>query len=126
AALMFAGIPAGLAADDPPATDSPNAPAASPDPAQSPTAPPEIPTTPSDGADPAATDGADAKDALPIVVLLPLNAQNPFADHGCWLQVFEDKNFIGKSLVVEGPRDLANLDAIDTHRYFETPGHSLI
>jgi hypothetical protein len=62
----------------------------------------------------------------PVVVILPLAIQKPFPGHGCWAHVFEDDNFNGPSLVVEGPRELANLDSLDDYRFFDSPGDSLI
>jgi hypothetical protein len=41
-----------------------------------------------------------------------LSAATALADEGCWIKVWETKDFTGKSETFNGPQEIANLNAI--------------
>jgi hypothetical protein len=69
--------------------------------------------------------GAATSPTLPVVVLVPVVVTDPVPTNGCWVQVFENSNYQGNSLLVAGPRDLPNMRGFSTYP-FGTLGDSIV
>ncbi|HVK55902.1 MAG TPA: hypothetical protein VM532_12845 [Burkholderiales bacterium] len=69
--------------------------------------------------------GAATSPTQPVVVLVPVVATDPVPTNGCWVQVFENGNYQGNSLLVAGPRDLPNMRGFSTYP-FSSLGDSIV
>jgi len=46
----------------------------------------------------------------PLVLLVPVEVQNPAMQSGCWAQLYDERNFKGDMLTIVGPMELQTLD----------------
>jgi hypothetical protein len=61
-----------------------------------------------------------------LVVLVPATVANPVPADGCWVQVFEEDNYGGDSVLVAGPRSLPNIKQSVAGHSFRTLGESVV
>jgi hypothetical protein len=61
----------------------------------------------------------------PVTVLLPAAGASPIPANACWVQIFEDANYGGDSIVVAGPQEIPNTRGLGGYQ-FGTLGDSII
>lgn len=56
-------------------------------------------------------EGADNQ-PKPMMMLVPVEISGPAIERGCWVQLFDERNFKGEALTIAGP---IQLDALDKY-----------
>jgi len=70
--------------------------------------------------------GSSADVRSGVIVLVPATAANPIPANDCWVQVFEEDNYGGDSVLVAGPRSLPDIKQSVAGHSFRTLGESVV